>query len=499
MKTRKIAVTLALTLVLLLGLAACQSPDSGSPTPTAPADAGPTSASTPTSEPSPTAAPLSDDPLVRITQGNYAYKFTAEGYGDFAFHFHFYEEDPVLGAVFYAGLSNNRVNFAGTYTVEEKDFAYAIYPDRATEQGDADPTEGTAPYTVSFFNWDGEPIGACGFDGEVLYNTMMDDSVIYATGGAPFPYVQYPGGEFDAVFEGELGVSFLSYVADDEVTSTLELYHNFTYMDLVEAMVEGSWSVQTNAEGGYDITLTPFDATDTGAVVSTSADKNTCTYTPEGGAPIAMSNAASGGPVLVHSFEGAFHVDAYNMDAAVSLRLFDDGSCTVSASVAGSEAELDTGSYVLSGHTFSFAFDKGTDAESKVDGTGTITVAVEIPGTRIGDVATELTRVAAETAAPALAHSFSGEFHVAAYNMDAAIVMSLYDDGSCEVVAGVAGNEKVMDSGSYELNGHTFSFAFENGADAESSVDGTGTISVDIEIPGTDLGDIATTLIRDAA
>lgn len=339
------------------------------------------------------AAEQSTDPTDMITEGYYAYKFSAEGYGDFSFYFHFYEEDPVLGAVFYAGMNNNRSNFAGTYTVEEKEFAYEIYPDRETEQADADPTPGTAPYTVSLFDWDGNQIGACGFDGEILYNTMMEDCLIYATGGAPFPYKHDTTGEFATATDGELGVSFLSYVADEEVTSTLELYHNFTYIDLVDAMVEGTWTVSEKADGGYDITLTPYDPTDIGAIISTSADHVTCTYTPDGGTAIAMSDASAAGPVLAHEFAGSIRVEAYNMDAALSLKLFDDGSCTVSANVAGSEAELDSGSYVLEGHTFNFDFDAGTDASSSVDGTGTITLDIDIPGTSLGDIVTTLTMI----------------------------------------------------------------------------------------------------------
>ena len=52
----------------------------------------------------------------------YGYSFSAEGYGDFVFFFHFYENDPGLGSIFYAGLSNNRICFAGLYNVEEEPY-----------------------------------------------------------------------------------------------------------------------------------------------------------------------------------------------------------------------------------------------------------------------------------------------------------------------------------------------------------------------------------------
>ena len=64
------------------------------------------------------------DPMEMITDGYYTYSFSVEGYGQFDNYFHFYKEAPVVGAVFYAGFATNQVTFAGTYTVEKKDYAY---------------------------------------------------------------------------------------------------------------------------------------------------------------------------------------------------------------------------------------------------------------------------------------------------------------------------------------------------------------------------------------
>ena len=168
---RKLA-ALLLALCMVLALAAC---GEAAEQPTeAPQE---TPAETPAESAAPSEEPRPTDPLEMLTSGYYCYKFTEAGYGDFGFFFHFYEEDPVLGSVFYAGLSNNRQNFAGTYTVEEADFAYACYPDRASATDDAvAPTEGTAPYTITFYSWDGEELGKCGFDGDYFYNVMDEGS-----------------------------------------------------------------------------------------------------------------------------------------------------------------------------------------------------------------------------------------------------------------------------------------------------------------------------------
>ena len=478
---------LLLAAVMVLSLAACGAP-AADPTE---APAAPTEAPA-----APTEAPASTDPLDMITEGYYQHCFTAEGYGEFGFFFHFYEEVPVLGSVFYAGLNNNRSTFVGTYTVEEVPFDYACFPDRETKTNpDANPTEGTAPYTVTFFDWDGNEIGKCGFDGDILYNTMDEGSVIYASGSGTINYLHDTTGEKASLYEGELGVPYLEFVADEEKTSTLAINHNGTYTDLVNAMIEGTWTVADNAEGGLDFTFTPFDSLDTGAVVSVSADKTKCTYTPDGGEAIAMSTLSNKGPVVAYAFEGTYNIAAYNMDAAVVLNAYDDGNCNVTMSVAGQAQELAKGTYVLDGYTFVFNFEGLDEVKSSVDGTGTITVDLTIPGTSVGDVQTVLTRVA-EAKEPVVAHTFTGIHTIAAYNMDAEVVLTAYDDGSCTVTASVAGNTQELAKGTYVLDGHTFIFSFEGAEEMKSSVDGTGTITVQLVLAGTAAGDIDTVMTR---
>ncbi len=485
---KKKLLALILAGVMVLGLVAC------GPTTPKPTDA-PTAAPTDAPTTAPTEAP-STDPLDMITEGYYQHCYTAEGYGEFGYFFHFYKEVPVLGAVFYAGLNNNRSTFVGTYTVEKVAFEYACFPDRETKvDPNAEPTKGTAPYTVTFFDWDGNEIGKCGFDGDILYNTMDEGDVIYASGSGTVNYLHDTTNEKSKYYEGELGVPYLEYVADEEKTSTLAINHNGTYTDLVNAMVEGTWTLADNAQGGLDFTLTPNDSTDTGAVVSTSADKATCTYTPNGGEPIAMSKAGNDGPVVAHSFKGTYTIAAYNMDAEVLLNAYDDGSCNVTMSVAGQSQELAKGTYVLDNYTFVFNFDGIGEVKSKVDGTGTITVDLKIPGTSLGDVETVVTRIA-EAKEPTVAHSFTGKHTIAAHNVEADVVLNAYDDGSCVATVSVAGNEMELAKGTYVLDGHVFTFNFEGIGEVKSDIDGTGTITVKLTVPGTAAGDVDTVLTR---
>ncbi len=395
--------------------------------------------------------------------------------------------------MFFAGLNNNRANFVGTYTVEKTPFDYACYPDRASKEDDnIKPTEGTAPYTITFFDWDGNEIGKVGFDGEVLYNVMDEDAVIYAQGSGTVNYLHDITGEHASAYEGELGVPYLEYVADEEVTSTLQICHNKTYVDLVNSMVEGTWTVAENAEGGLDFTLTPNDSFETGAVVSTSADKTKCTYTPDGGEAIAMSSTTAGNEAL-YTFAGTHHIEAYNMDADVILEVYEDNTCKATMSLRGSSIDLVTGTYELKdGYKFHFVFSNGTEADSNVDGTGTMTVQLAVAGTDVGDVDSTLTLV---KDGPQLAYTFTGTHHIEAYNMDADVILSLYDDNTCSAILDVKGNTSEIVTGTYELkDGYKFHFVFSNGNEADSNVDGTGTMTVQLVVAGTQGGDVDATL-----
>lgn len=485
MKKKLLALLLAGAMILSLAACVGKTPD---PTdPPKPSESDPPAEST---------GPASTDPLEMITEGYYQHCYTAEGYGEFGYFFHFYKEVPVLGAVFYAGLNNNRSTFVGTYTVEKVPCDYACFPDRETKvDPNAEPTKGTAPYTVTFFDWDGNEIGKCGFDGDILYNSMDEGDTIYASGSGSVNYLHDTTGEKSKYYEGELGVPYLEYVADNEKTSTLAINHNGTYTDLVNSMIEGTWTLADNAQGGLDFTLTPNDSTDTGAVVSTSADKSTCTYTPNGGEAIAMSKAGNDGPVVAHAFKGTYTIAAYNMDAEVLLNAYDDGTCNVTMSVAGQAQEMAKGTYVLDNYTFIFNFDGVGEVKSKVDGTGTITVDLKLSGTSLGDVETVLTRVA-EAKEPTAAHTFTGTYKIAAYNMDAKVVLVAYDDGSCVATMSVKDNKMELAKGTYTLEAPTFTFNFDGIGEVKSDVDGTGTITVKLVVSGTSVGDVETVLTR---
>lgn len=348
----------------------------------------------------------STDPLEMITDGYYTYGYTAEGHGDYNSFFHFYEEVPVLGAVFYVGYLNNQSNFAGTYTVEKADFAWEkVGKDRA-EIESAGQGSGTAPYTISFYDFSGNLIDQCGYDGEIIYNDM-DVITGYGAGGAMYYHdTDGEASKYADTYAGEIGVAYLDFVAAEDEIATLTLNHNMTYVDMVGTMIEGTWEMAENAEGGYDYTLTPNEASDTGAVLSISADGQTGTYTPEGGASMEMVNRAASGPAVAGVYGGTVHVDSYGIDVDLTMNLYDDGSCELLGNVGGREAVLDEGTYALdASYTMNFTMEKGGEFASIYGEEG---MTIPYKGTTdIGDLDVVLTGVESE---PEVLFSFTGGY-----------------------------------------------------------------------------------------
>lgn len=329
--------------------------------------------------------PVFAQELPSLAGNYYSYQFSAEGYGNFQFFLHFYEEVPVLGSVFYMGLLNNQQKFAGTYTVEKLERPYSVYADRKAREDNAAPLTGTAPYTVNFFGFDGTLLDQCGWDGEgILYNDM---TVMAVTGSGPMPYAldkEPDTSVFAEAYKAEVGVSYLEFVADEDETSTVQLFHSTAYADLVTMLVEGIWAMAARDDGGYDFALTPNDPMDTAAVLSVAADRATAKYTAADGSEVLMHNAVKAGPALKFAFEGKYTVAAYKADANLTLSLYDDNSCELLVSLFGNEAVLDSGTWsVTPGYTFTCTF-IGAGAIDSVMDAATHAISLQYKGAMEG-------------------------------------------------------------------------------------------------------------------
>ena len=294
----------------------------------------------------------------------YSYAFTAEGYGDYSFFFHFYEEDPVLGAVFYAGLSNNRINFSGLYTVEAAPYEYNCYATRAAAEA-GELTAGTAPYTIHFLDWKGNEFESCGWDGQILYN---DCTEIKGAGSGPNFYHLDQEGKLQSAYDAEVGVPYLDFVAVDDTTCTVSLCHNKTYIDMMMYYIDGSWTIADGENGASVFTFQPFDESEDVVTLTVAADQKTAVYTYADGSEVEMINAAKEEPKALYAGQATFTVEAYGTDATITLTLFDDGNATLTATFFGNSAVVDQGPYTMNAdHSVTFQFEKIGEAVAKLD------------------------------------------------------------------------------------------------------------------------------------
>jgi hypothetical protein len=384
MKKFRIAAIMILAIAMIFGLASCASSETAASEPEVVA-AEPAAVEAP-------AAGADSAVLEALIADQWCYKFSAEGYGDFAFFFKFYEEDPVLGKVYYAGLSNNRQNFAGGYDLVEEPYEYKAYYTRAEEQADNDHVAhtavGTAPYTIILKDWDGNEMGRMGFDGEYLYNAQDKATAkIYSSGSTPFVYTKNTG-SFDQAIDGEMPVAVFEYVADDDVTSTVQVNHNHTYTDLVAAMIEGTWAATQEADGSITFAFTPEDPTDTAATLVVSADKATAVYTAEGEDPINMS-VPKPAVTVDHTFEGTSPT-SYGKDATLVIECLSDGTFSLKGTVFGQTMEFDKGTWSMNAsHKFTFNCEKAGTLESAIV-ERSVRLVYKQSGTVLGDLESEM-------------------------------------------------------------------------------------------------------------
>ena len=322
----------------------------------------------------------------------YNYSFNAEGYGTMQYYIHFYEEVPVLGAVYYINYMATQTVFAGTYKVYQASYEYSCYENRAAREKDEPMLIGTAPYTVVFCDFAGNVIDGCGWDGEgVLYNDM---EVLTAMAAGPMLYhldADPADADFADAYDKELGVTYLEFMGDEDETCTVQLCHNMSYVDMMVMLVEGSWSMQENEQGGFDYILTPDDPADTPAALSVSADGLTAVYTTEDGDVYNMHNTAEAEVAVQYAFAGTFPT-AYGVNGDLTINLLEDGTCTLIVGVFGQEAQLDAGTWsVTPGYAFTVTLETLGEFVSSIDmSTYAITLPVSADIEGMGKVETEL-------------------------------------------------------------------------------------------------------------
>lgn len=478
---RKLTIILALVLVLTM-LAACGSGDDSNELPANAQIENPVDGDSVQSE---TVHPT--DPLEMITDGYYSYGYTADGYGDFTYFFHFYEDDPVLGSVYYAGLLNNGVQFAGLYSVEEKECAYECYENRdeATKE-DGVMKSGTAPYTVYFYDWQGNLVDECAYDGEILYNDL---EAITAMASGPVLYhhdIQGDESAFAETYAAEIGVPYLQFVGVEDDLATLALSHNRTYVDLVDMIVEGTWQIAPNADGGYDYTLIN-KKNEEDAVISVSADASTAIYKKsDGSLTLNMVNAVAPTIEETARYTGT-SATSYGEDAIITLILYADNTAKATVSIYGNEGELDAGVYELAEDgTITLTFDREGEVKSEDDMIHYISHDEGMPLDAI------LTREGAD-----VLMTLAGEGGMSAYEgFTFPENLTLYTDSTCDLSVEIQGEMTVLATGTYTMNeyGIPDCAVLENIGDIPIVIDYT-TLLLSAEIPAMDEAGFTATMV----
>lgn len=323
------------------------------------------------------------DPAEAIVDTYYMYAYDV---GDMKMtnYFHFYEEQPVIGKVFCASFAMNQIFTVGTYEVEEAEYAYECYKDRAAveseEESGNNKTTGTAPYTITFYDFNGKEIGKCGYDGDVLYNNG-DEKLTAVSAGANMYYKEAVDGDYADTFEAEIGQTYLAYVSDSDATCTIKLSHNGRYEDLMDMLVEGTWTMAETADG-YEFTLTPDMDGDTAAVLAVSKDQMTATYTPDGGEAVAMT-CTSKEAQAVATFAGEGPEVMEGTNCTVTLYLYDDNTAKVTLGIPGTEMEIEAGTWEAAGSDYKVTLDSGeiTTAGGSVEYANSSTMIGEVTAT----------------------------------------------------------------------------------------------------------------------
>ena len=264
------------------------------------------------------------------------------------YYIHFYDEIPGLGKVFHAGMCMDQICFDGTYEVLAEERAYNVALDRpASEAGNL--TEGTAPYTIVFYDFDGNELDRCAMDAEHIYNDM---TAITGVGGGNCALIldtDPENSKFASQYAAEPAVAFLSLVSPDDDTATLDLKVNGKYDDLVVLFVEGTYAMN---EDQTVITLTPDSEDDPGATVTKNED-GTYTYVSTDGDEVILAEVK--GLEVSYAFKGQIPVpgmDGTNADFICNL--YSDSTVQLYADFMGNKMDVDKGTYEIDMTTYSF-------------------------------------------------------------------------------------------------------------------------------------------------
>lgn len=479
MKKKLLAIFLAV--VMIVALAACNQDHGDAPDPTETVSSDPEGVGNQGSE---------------EIEGYFSYMYSAGDVGQAYRFLHFYN-DVGYGAVVYVGAQTGTYSQMGQisfYTVEQKDYSYAVWANREDVTKDADTgevdtataTKATAPYTITFTSVaDGSVLATCGYDGENLYTGGPDQVSFFPTAGRSDTHnliipQDAAGDRMPSAYSGESAIEMFTFYNVENSLYQVIIYHTGEY---VNALADrSSRGTVTYADGVYTLsgggTITVTDS----AITYVNGDETVeLSTTP--------SDATAKTEVI--ALEG-MATSSYGFDAAMKLVCYDDGTCEVLATIQGSDNVLDSGTYTNSatGIPEAAVLDTAGEVAISVD-FATMILSADLPAyTESGfDAFTVSASLSggdptgpAEPEAEVLL-SLEGSSH-SSYGFDAPVKLTLYTDGTCEVIVTVQGEDNVLDSGTYTNSdlGVPNNAALETAGEVAISVDFT-TMTLSADLP----------------
>lgn len=336
---------LFLCFAMMFSLVSCgdsgSKPSDGGPS-NPPQSEAPASAEVPAESNDPGPAGLT--PEEQIVNSYYAYYYYPSADFLMDYFFHFYDEVPGIGKVYYAGFALNQIVYSGTYEVVEEPCDYACWASHEEQQAageDASAPTGTAPYTVKFFDFDGNLVDSCGFDGQNLYMDMENITGVGA-GANIFTLDTDPDNSVLAAdYANEQAPSLISLVDPEDETATLELLINGRYKDMVVFAVDGTYAANDDLT---QFTLTPNNEGDNGATLTKNED-GSYTYKSDDGTEVTMNQVSS--VTTMYTFKGLVPVPGSDSEGDLVAELKSDNTVRLYAAAFGSELDLDAGSYTI--------------------------------------------------------------------------------------------------------------------------------------------------------
>lgn len=324
------------------------------------------------SDPSPSNEVLADKtPAEQIVDNYYAYYYYPSADFLMDYFFHFYDEVPGIGKVYYAGFAMNQIVFSGTYEVVEESHDYACWATRdeqeAAGEGAAAPI-GTAPYTVNFYDFDGNLVDSCGFDGQNLYVDMVNISGIGAEHNVFTLDTDPENSVLVNEYNNEQAPALMSLVSPDDETATLALLVNGKYNDMVIYFVNGTYAANSDMT---EFTLTPASTADNGATL-TKNDDGTYTYVSADGTEVTL--VEEGGSVdIAWTYLGDADIPGAGLvEDGMICELYSDNTVALYASAFGTRMDIDVGTYEIDMATYSITihFNTAGDVTTYTDDTG---------------------------------------------------------------------------------------------------------------------------------